>query len=79
MLRNEALKKVASSNPAGDTLTAMSMEELSRVNGGGDVGAELTPTTSTYLCIGVGIRLSSQKCAYVGGTIVSGVLSNAKC
>lgn len=79
MLRSEALKKVESNNPAGDSLTVMSMEELSRVNGGGDVGAETTPTTSTYICVGIGVRLSSQKCAYVGGTIVSTILSNSKC
>jgi type 2 lantibiotic (TIGR03893 family) len=77
MNRNEAMRKVSMSNPAGSLMPEMTIEEMTRVQGGGDVQAETTP--STMLCVNVGIRMSSQKCAYVAGNVVGGAISVWKC
>ncbi len=77
MNRNEAMKKVSMENPAGSFIPEMSIEEMARVQGGGDVQAETTP--SSMLCVNVGLRMSSQKCAYVAGGAVGGAISVWKC
>lgn len=74
MKRNEAMQKVSMENPAGSLMGELSIEEMTRVQGGGDVQPE-----TTLLCVQVGIRMSSQKCAYVAGGVVGGAISVWKC
>ncbi|HDR7345115.1 TPA: mersacidin family lantibiotic [Bacillus toyonensis] len=80
MNREQVIKKVNLSNPAGSSMPEMTVEELTRIHGGGDVQGETTPTAaSSMMCVGVGVRMSSKNCAAVGGAIVGSILSNYKC
>lgn len=80
MKRLDAMKKVNMLNPAGSSIPELSLEELTLIRGGGDVQGETTPATiSSMACVAATIRISSQKCAYVGGGIVGGALSYYKC
>ncbi|MEI4463780.1 MULTISPECIES: mersacidin family lantibiotic [Exiguobacterium] len=46
-------------NPAGEAVNELNFEEMSRINGGGDVQPETTP-----FCVGVivGVTISLSKC-----------------
>lgn len=80
MERMKAIQKVSLSNPAGSSMPEMSLEELTRIHGGGDVQGETTPATiSSMACVGATIRISSQKCAYAGGSLLGGAISYYKC
>ncbi|MBM7580804.1 mersacidin family lantibiotic [Jeotgalibacillus terrae] len=44
MSRSEVLKSLNEFQPAGDKMPTLSKEELAKINGGGDVQPETTPT-----------------------------------
>ena len=80
MKRTEAMQKVSLSNPAGYSIPQLTIEEMARIQGGGDVQGETTPVTmSSMMCVNIGVRMSSQNCAYVAGGVVGGALSVCKC
>jgi type 2 lantibiotic (TIGR03893 family) len=58
MTRNQVLETIQQNHPSGERLVEVSVEELQRIYGGGDVQPETTPICVTAgIPIGIGISM----------------------
>jgi type 2 lantibiotic (TIGR03893 family) len=62
MTRNQVLETIHQNHPSGERLVEVSVEELQRVYGGGDVQPETTTVCAVGGGISLGIALSKLFC-----------------